>query len=466
MIELGTAVSELLKGKRVVENLPVYTGGLMAMYKRVAYLRLALNYYTFSEIYYELNKDTKAICNNEVKALQELVLHVILNEDISSLDAESQITALRDEIISKMDGVTAYADKLGLYEYILNRVEFRFKDCEFDNNYYRNNFETDIYNYVTEDKDNSAINMRLSMVMGELPMRLSRNKFFDVLRDSFSIYKGSERLAVNDFVYRIKTVGGIYSTEGMDKKFSKLKKAIDEFQGVDYQMLSEKEYELYRSKLDKATELTLDYSDSFMTLAEIVNDMYSIILCDKALCDVEEKASLKEIIEHCYHVIEGDVDPDIEWAERFVNYEGLQEKLRYKLDGPENALTEIYNTNKAIIDAGSENNNFIKLDMVSKLQSSSNFVTFEEAENLREEASEEYINQVVEALIEEFSELFKDSGRTYMRAVMAGVISNLPAYFNNLKEFEEYVHVSLNQCSDEAEQKACMTVINMLMASE
>lgn len=466
MIELGTAVSELLKKKRVDINLPVYTGGLMAMYKRVAYLRLALNYYTFSEIYYELNKETKAICDNEVRQLQELISHVILNEDMSSSDAESHINALRDEIISKMDGVTAYTDKLGLYEYILNRVEFRFEDSEFDNNYYRNKFETDIYNYVVGDRDNSAINMRLSMVMGELPMRLSRNKFFDVLRDSFSIYKGSEQLAVRDFVYRIKTAGGIYSAEGMDKKFPKLKKAVEELNKVDYQKISEKEYELYRSKLDKVAELAMDYSDSFMTLAEIANDIYSIILCNKALCDVEEKNSLKEIIEHCYNVIEGEKEPDIEWAERFVSFEGLQEKLKYMLDGPENALTEIYNTNKAVIETEGMNDSFVKLDMISKLQSSSTFVTFKEDESLREEASEEYINQVVDALIEEFSMLFKDCDRTYMRAVMAGVIANLPAYFNNLKEFQEYVHVALTQCSDEAEQKACMTVINMLMASE
>jgi hypothetical protein len=49
---------------------------------------------------------------------------------------------------------------------------------------------------------------------------------------------------------------------------------------------------------------------------------------------------------------------------------------------------------------------------------------------------------------------------------MAGVISNVPAYFNNLQEFRDYVSVSLSQCNDKAEQKACMTMINMLMASE
>ena len=464
-MELQTVVSELLKGKKTQTNLIEYSKGLKDMYREVAYLRLALNYYTFSEIYYELPKDRKSICSEEVKTLQELVFGLVINENMDFKVAEEKITAIRTEIISKMDGVTAYADKLSLYEYILNRVEFRFNECEYDDNYYVNNFENDIYNYVVGDRDNSAINMRLAMVMGELPMRLSRNKFFDVLRDSFSIYKGSEKMAVQDFAYRIKTAGGIYSTKEVEKKFSKLKKAVEELSSYDYVNATEKEYELYRAKLDKTASLTMDYSDVIMTLAEIVNDIYTIALCKNG-ADWDEKETLKEIISYSYSVIENNEEPDVAQAEKFVKFEGLQENLRYKIDGPENALFEIFKINKKEIEQMQLSEEFFCLDMMSKLQSSSTFVTFEEDESGREEADDKYIDSVVNGLIEEFGKVFEESNRTYMRAVMAGVISNLPAYFNNLQEFREYVSVSLSQCSDKAEQKACMTMINMLIASE
>mgnify|MGYP007057763778 CR=1 FL=1 len=85
---------------------------------------------------------------------------------------------------------------------------------------------------------------------------------------------------------------------------------------------------------------------------------------------------------------------------------------------------------------------------------------------LDEKAYEKYIKELTDALIADLTKVFEENGRLYNRAVMATVISNLPAYFNNIKEFEEYVHVSLSQCNDEAEQKACMTLINMMMASE
>lgn len=465
MIELGTVVRELIKGKKAESNLPVYTKGLMDLYKRVAYLRLAFNYYTFSEVYYEFGKDRKDVCAYLVKDLQGLINDVIIDNNNDS-DVENKIINLRNEIINKMDAVTTYADKLGLYEYILNRVEYRFNECEFDNNYYKNNFETDIYNYVIGDKDNSVINMRLAMVMSELPMRLTKNKFFDILRDSFSIYKGSEKLAVNDFVYRIKTAGGIYCAEGMEEKFPKLKLALEEFKIPDYQKMSEEEFKIYREKLDNVTAYTLDYSDIFISLAEVVNDLYTIILCESGDYSDDEMSKLRDIIGYCYGVINGDNDPDIIWAEKFVEFEGLQEKLRYMLDAPENALTEIYNINADAVKELKLSDAFDKLTKSMSLQSSSNFVTFDESEELKEEADDAYINNVVDDLVEEFSKTFEDCGRIYMRAVMAGVISNLPAYFNNLGEFKDYVNVSLNQCSDEAEQKACMTLINMMIASE
>ena len=466
MAEIGTTVRELLKKKRVSENLPVYTDSLMAMYEQVAYLRLAFNYYIFSEMYFELPKDRKNACKNEVEALLELVSRVILGKDNTEDNAEEKITALRNEIIGKMDTVTAFSDKLCLYEYILNRIEFKFNECDYNIEYYKNGFETDIYNYVTSDKDNSVINMRLQMVMGELPMRLSKNKFYDILRESFSIYIGSDKLSVRDFEYRIRTAGGIYSTTKSDKTFNKLLKVLDEFKEIDFTKASEKEYELYRSKLDKAAELTIDFSDSYMTLTEIVNDIYSIELCKSVDVDFPKKQALIDIIEYCSEVIKGEKDADVAMAEAFVEFEGLQEELRYKIDAPENSLTEIYKINrKEIVSSGLENS-FLALEKLSKLQSSSTFVTFEEDEELYDLADESYISSVVDALVEDFAGLFKDTDRTYTRAVMAAVISNLPAYFNNLSEFEEYVHVSLSQCNDIGEQKACMTLINMLMANE
>lgn len=466
MAELSSAVNELIKGKRASENLPVYTGGLFALYKRMAFLRLALNYYTFSEVYFELDKDKKDIISDEAESLQKLIQEIILSEEMDYNTAESEIIKLRNSIIGKMEVLTAFTDRIQIYEYILNRVEFRFNESEFDDDYYKNNFEKDILKYVVSDSDNAVINMKLALIMGELPMRLSQNKFFDVLNQSFSIYKESEKLSINDFAYRIRTAGTIYTPEGMDKYFPQLNEYLNNFMAVDYTQITEAQFNLMRSKMDAAGSLATEYADAFVMITEVINDVYSIILCRNALYDSKEKDKLADIIGQSYSVIEGDSEPELEWAEKFVDFEGIQERIGAMIFTPESAIDEIFKINKNIIEHLGATEEFERLNKVSRLQSTSTFAPLEEDETLKELADDKYITNIVGELIKEFMEMFGNCTQYYRRAVMAAVISNLPAYFNNLDEFKSYVHVALSQCNDDSEKKACMTLINMMITSE
>ena len=466
MAELSSAVRELTKGKKASENLMIYTKELSALYSNISHLRLAINYYTFSEIYYELSKDKREIISNEIEAIQQLVKDVMLNEGPDFQKSEEIIVKLRSDIIDKMEILTAFTDRIQIYEYILNRVEYRFNESEYDENYYRNNFEKDIYNYVINDRDNAVINMKLAMVMGELPMRLSKNKFFDILKDSFSIYKESEKGSVADFAYRLKTAGGIYTPEGMDKYFIQLNKYLEDFASVDYSEITNEQFEQLRSEMDTAGELVREYADAFVLITEIINDIYSIVLCDGLVYDNNNKDKLTDIISASKEVIDGGVEPDLELAEQFVLFEGVQERLGMLISGPESAMDKILEINEKVIEHIGMTENFKKLDKISKLQSTSTFATLEEDSTLREQADDAYVKNVVDELMTDFANVFESNARYYNRAVMAAVISNVPAYFNNLEEFKSYVHVALTQCSDAAEQKACMTLINMMIASE
>ena len=466
MAELSSAVNELIKGKRVSENLPVYTGGLFSLYKRMAYLRMSLNYYTFSEIYYELSKDKKEVIFEEVAALQKLINGIILSNEMDYKSAEEEIIKLRNSIIGKMEVLTAFTDRIQIYEYILNRVEFRFNESEFDDKYYKNNFERDILNYVINERDNAVINMKLAMVMGELPMRLTKNKFFDIINQSFSIYKESEKLSINDFAYRIRTAGTIYTPVGMDIHFPLLNAYLNDFSVVDYSTITEEHFNLMRDKMDRAGELATEYADAFVMLTEVINDVYSIILCRNALYDSNETDKLVDIIAQSYKVVQGYNEPDLEWAEKFVDFEGLQEKIGNLIFTPESTMDEILNINRSVIEYLNATDDFVRLNKISRLQSTSTFAPLEEDAAMKEIADEKYITDIVDGLVKDFSEVFENCTQYYRRAVMAAVISNLPAYFNNMDEFKSYVHVALSQCNDESEKKACMTLINMMISSE
>ena len=466
MAELSSAVRELTKGKKASENLMIYTKELSALYSNMSHLRLTINYYTFSEIYYELSNDKRKIISGELGTIQSLIDTVMLATETDYEKAEEIIVGLRSDIIAKMEILTAFTDRIQIYEYILNRVEYRFNESEYDDNYYRKSFEKDIYNYVINDRDNAVINMKLAMVMGELPMRLSKNKFFDILKDSFSIYKESEKGSVDDFAYRLRTAGGVYTPEGMDKYFTQLNKYLDDFAAVDYSEITKEQFEQLRLEMDAAGELVREYADTFVLITEVINDIYSIVLCGGLVYDNDNKDKLTDIISSSKKVIDGDVEPDYELAEQFVQFEGVQERLGMLISNPESAMDKIVEINAKVIEHIGMTEDFRRLDKISKLQSTSTFANLEEDSSLRETADDKYVKNVVDGLITEFTDIFENNVRYYNRAVMAAVISNVPAYFNNLEEFKSYVHVALSQCSDVAEQKACMTLINMMIASE
>ena len=44
--------------------------------------------------------------------------------------------------------------------------------------------------------------------------------------------------------------------------------------------------------------------------------------------------------------------------------------------------------------------------------------------------------------------------------------SMLPVFFNNTEEIQDYINSSLIQCSDEAEKKAVVEVVRMIIAGQ
>ena len=75
-----------------------------------------------------------------------------------------------------------------------------------------------------------------------------------------------------------------------------------------------------------------------------------------------------------------------------------------------------------------------------------------------------YADNTAEKLIIELDESFKNMDVMVKRAVMAAVLSSLPVFFNNTEEIQGYINNSLMQCNDEAEQKAVVELVKMMIS--
>lgn len=466
MAELMTAVNELLKGKRVEENADIYCDGIETLYKSSAYVKLCMNYHIFSEVYEEIEDDEKNVIQPVVARIQTLVGNLV---DCNDIDAGliEEAESIRERLVNVMEILTAHADRLQIFEYMLNRIEFRFRNEPFDSTYYNDGFERDIERYVLSDRDNAVINMKITQMVSQLPMRLSQNRFFNIIENSLSIYKGSERSSLDDFVYMIKTAGTLFRPANFEDEFDEILSIEKELSGLDYDSLDKTGYEKARMAYDKVSVLTERYSDACVMLTQVINDLYSIMLCAGAATDDEERNDLiRKIITADYNIVNGNAARSGDEETMLARLEGVQESISRRLYTPDSTLDEIININYDIMTRTGLISRFDKLKTVSRLQSASTFAVLEDVQVDKETVDDEYAAKAAGNLIEEFKKLFDGGSRLKRRAVMASVVGSLPVFFNNFDEFKDYVHISLMQCSDEAERQAVLALAKILISGD
>ena len=176
-------------------------------------------------------------------------------------------------------------------------------------------------------------------------------------KDSFSLYKGSEMQSVDDFAYMIRTAGTIYNPEGFGVMFPELHSKYEKLSTIKADEITEADFREYRELLTVASEEVERYTDFYVMLTEIINDVYTIYLNDKALTEVKEIEKLKSIISDAYDMLEGhDIEADMV-ATKFMEFEGIQERLSNMIFNPESAIDEICNINGEFIDESGYRNN-------------------------------------------------------------------------------------------------------------
>lgn len=466
MAELMTAVNDLLKGKRVEENADIYCNKIAALYRSSAYVKLCMNYHIFSEVYEEIEEDEKKVIQPVVARIQTLMGNLVRRNEIDEESME-EVESIRNRLINVMEILTAHADRLQIFEYMLNRIEFRFKKEPFNASYYNDGLERDIERYVLSDRDNAVINMKITQMVSQLPMRLSQNRFFNILENSFSIYKGSEKSSLDDFVYMIKTAGTLYEPANFKDEFDEILAIEEELSKPDYDSLDALGYEKARMTYDRVSLLVERYSDACVMLTQVINDLYSIMLCAGAEIDDEEQNELiRRIITADYNIVNGSAARSEDEEEMLTSLEGVQENISRRLYTPDSTLEEIVNINYDTLARMGVMDRFDKLKMVSRLQSASTFAVLEDVQVDKDTVDDEYAAKVTGALIEEFKSLFAGGSRLKRRAVMASVIGSLPVFFSNFDEFKDYVHISLMQCSDEAERQAVLALTKIMISGD
>ena len=457
MKNLSYIAREINNGKELDNNLLMYLKSASSLYSTLGAIKLSMNFYTLVDILLEQDINDSFVSDFEkVRCIiEDSFKNGFKIENISTLEQ------IRQDFISTMEKVTNIVDRLRIYEYVLNRIEYKFKDSEFDYDYYNTYLTNEVMHYILADKDNVVINTKISEIIGQLPMRMSKGKFFDHIEDAFSLYHGATKSSIDDFYYSLSTTAMLKDL-GDISCFKELATALDKLSNVKYGDVTKEEYEELKKAFDFASANINNIADGYVLLTQVLNDFLTISLLREYSLGNNEELTLatKIILDTCTAAITRTGMDSI--AENFTEFEGKQEKLLENITSSDYIIDyvnkELTNELDDYLKAGYEN-----LLKVTKLQSGSDFVSLFVDESAEEIPDNSYADDTAKKLIKELDESFKGMENLIKRAIESSVLSNLPVFFNDTKEIQDYINSSLISCSDLAEQKAVVEIIKSVV---
>lgn len=464
---MSTNIRHLIKnlnsGKNLDKDLPAYTSMLADQYHDYALMQITMQYYVMCEQYTE-----SFFKEQEVMETVEFI-HGIMAEIFSGKSDFQRDAALikvdreRTKVIRKMEVLTNYTDQLMIYEYILNRLEHKYDDVVVEED--DTIFAQQLLQYILKVKDSYIVNERVKDVIGQLPVRMARSKFFERIKNSITLYKGSERDSLDGYLYMLRTSAMLYTPEADGLYFRNWDAFVATCRKTDYENLTQEEFISLITELKKTAGDISDAAEVFVTLQELMNSLYVYLLLDSSMEASKESELCKTIITELITHVEKEGGS---FSDNFMvmlgQLEGTPEMLMTRIQqlmGSFQMAKEAYG--KEIIELQLENQ-FSHFDMAQDLLSSSIFIEFKD-KNL-ESVTDKEIEEETAKLIGEFTELFKEAPIRLIRAVIASVISRMPVFFTNVDEISEYIQNSLTQCRDIDEKQASYELLRGMMDEE
>ena len=143
-----------------------YLEQAMDIHDSHARLKFMMEYYVFYEMISEGINPYIDSARDIADSLHQAVR--VLTDPAGSTEAERKkqgeiLLNLRGQVTDRMQGLTAYVDRFVVYEYILNRMQYRFEDQEMIAQ--DSVFAQEVLNFIFSTKDNMAINDNIRMVV-------------------------------------------------------------------------------------------------------------------------------------------------------------------------------------------------------------------------------------------------------------------------------------------------------------
>lgn len=441
------------------ENIIKYQKLLASALYNYSSIKLSLNFFTGLEMSDEYE-------NEYITKIGLILKNTILVGKKPSDDDIKTITDLRDSITGKMKVLTSYTDALEIFEYVLNRREADIKGTTSANvDIY--SLADAMYRFVFSDNDKVIVNTRIQDFIAQLPVRMTKQRFLDIVTNSLSIYKGGEQESLMDFADTIRDTAIARTPDGFETEYPELFKIYSELRDADYSALDSIGYDNLSASLSKATQEIESEVTDYLMVMEIINDTlilaytadiaeekYRTKECDVALKILSSLAGSEDI----YKAAE-------ETDALLPELEGTQENSYEELIPIESNLDELITSYAPEFPENvSMQKNFEALRRADMLTSSSLFMDIDKNFSIvNNVADDDFVNKIKEEVTRDLSDALAGKNKYIRRSIMAKVLSTMPVFFNTQDEIKQYFEEALLGCNDNAELTACEAIVNDIM---
>lgn len=454
-------ITDILRDRDLNEDIPLYMDYSMQQYNYYSAVKLSMNYYTLCEMVAEQH-DVSDDVSDYFSCIKDILEKIFIGNDDVSLDMLACVDNMRAEIEKKMQVLTSFTDGYEIYEYILNRLEAGIKN-KVNENITPEQLSARVFNFVFSENDTVVINSKLQLVMAQLPVRMTKNKFYDIVANTLSIYKGGDKRAVNDFADMLRKTALLYKPEGFDKLYPELFETYELLKNTDYKNINEDMFDMLVKKLSDAAEFIESASTMYILIQEIVNDVYSLLLTNEAKEINLAKPAYKAAID-IVSVCKGTLDTDAAAVDFFVSIEGIQEDIYENITILEASSEDIFTSKKEKIEELGLSDKVKKIKKLQKLVSTSLFAVLDDGEAVEaEEADNAFIMDLRNRLTDEFSKCFSENPMIVNRSIMSKLLSAMPIFLNSQQEIKDYLDYVLCGCSDKSELTACDKLLGELI---
>ena len=365
-----------------------------------------------------------------------------------------------------MSELEKYIHFLGLYEHIYNRLQFKYESDVKD---YDGDVLTEaLMAYIAAAKDAENSNERIQSVLGELPVRMTRMKFLELLENSCSCYVGARNDMADDFFAQMQVCAQVPKLCGLNPEWEDLYCIARELDQADVTAVAKEQIKDLADKIQVGGQLLAKQLSYAMDMLELINPLYVLLITTPYIVQPDKDvAEIRRILKAYMKAVDSgdflDIDEDIlggleKVVENQEKYLGEQMLL-------EDTLGYICGKYAAQIDAMMLNGPYRALNMAQRLVGLNPVVDVSHLAPYFN-ADEAYIRKQIETLGETYSQSFKQSGQLMKRALINMALENMPVPFDHIDKVTEFIRQCLNGCTEVYERAAAADVLSGIINME